>query len=30
MSLMPAVFGQTIPEKDFHDLLGFLLGAGQE
>ena len=30
MSLMPTVFGQTIPEKDFHDLLGFLLGAGQE
>ncbi len=25
MSLMPPVFGQTIPEKDFADLLGWLL-----
>jgi putative membrane-bound dehydrogenase-like protein len=25
MSLMPPVFGQTIPEKDFVDLLGWLL-----
>ncbi len=25
MSLMPPVFGQTIPEKDFTDLLGWLL-----
>ncbi len=26
LSLMPAIFGQTIPETDFHDLLAWLLG----
>jgi putative heme-binding domain-containing protein len=25
LSLMPAVFGQTLPEADLHDLLAYLL-----
>jgi hypothetical protein len=28
LSLMPAAFGQSIPEADFNDLLAFLLGHG--
>jgi hypothetical protein len=26
LSLMPAAFGLSIPEPDFYDLIGFLLG----
>ncbi len=29
LSLMPAVFGQTLPEQDFYDLLGWLLAKTQ-
>jgi putative membrane-bound dehydrogenase-like protein len=28
LSLMPAAFGHSIPEADFNDLIGFLLGHG--
>ena len=27
MSLMPAAFGQSIPEPDFHDLVAYLLDS---